>query len=455
MKKHSYFSLVATILAVCVLLCSCADANKFPEHIEAGKYSEAINDYSNYIQGTIDKELEAKSFLEEYLSDNLSKFSSDEIAEIDMKAVLECVQKVDDEFGIITSTLADTRDAFNAILSSRESYNGAVAALDEGDFESAITKFESVCEQDSLNYENAQKDLETARTAYKGELLGKVQTAIDSKEYEKAISLGEEGLKALGNSDAEMQQLIDAAILGKASDLIDGYISEENYEMVIRTYNDFATKNQALVTAELTEKVDKCKQTFFNVIVEKSKEAYFVHGPEAAMSEVKSGQTVLKENSKLDNLYNLYLSSVPVSYSELRFNTDYDDREEINNGATDSFGELHTGKLIKMLAYYRTNALIGYPNYKYNKLKASLFMDCDYKKEASATVEIEGDGRPLYKSDTISRGTKPFEIDIDISGIDEVAVKITPSGTYWDYIWIEDLEFSNPLSENDIELAIQ
>ncbi len=103
-----------------LVFAACSQTNNFSGHIQAGEYLEAINDYSSYIQGNINREFEAKNYLEEYLSNSLSQFSSDGISETDMRAVLECIQKVDDEFGIVTSALVDTRESFNEILNLRE-----------------------------------------------------------------------------------------------------------------------------------------------------------------------------------------------------------------------------------------------------------------------------------------------------------------------------------------------
>lgn len=454
MKKHSHFSLAAIILAICVLLCSCAGASKFPEHIEAGEYSEAINDYSSYILGNIDKELEAESFLEDYLAEKRTKFSTGEISPEEMKSALECVQKVDDEFGIVTSALTTTREAFDSITTSRENYEAGVSALESGDYKAAIDAFENVYETDQVNYDTAKEQLDTARTSYKVELLGAVQDAIDEEDYEKAISLGEDGKAALGNDDSDMQNLIDHAAYLKAEKLIDGYISEENYEMVIRTYDDFAAKNQALVTAELTEKVEKCKAEYIDSVIQKSKDAYFSDGAEAAIAEIQTVQTITNSD-KLTRLLELFESALPVYTEDIKH--DYSSHSATHfTTASDYYGNVYEGKLIKIWTFWMDDStkLEIIPNGGFNNFSFELFPDESFSKYDTANIEVYGDGRLLQAEKGYVYTSESKHFSMDISGVRVVEIVLTDK--HGDSVlWMKDAILENKLTENDIQLAIQ
>jgi hypothetical protein len=65
---------------------------------------------------------------------------------------------------------------------------------------------------------------------------------------------------------------------------------------------------------------------------------------------------------------------------------------------------------------------------RFSKFVASVGLDDGVRRQspARAIFEVRGDGKTLWKSDTVSRGSAAVPVNVDVSGVNELALVVTP-----------------------------
>lgn len=124
-----------------------------------------------------------------------------------------------------------------------------------------------------------------------------------------------------------------------------------------------------------------------------------------------------------------YQSFAPVNLCDL--DPYKDSYSYISDGSkTDGLGNYYEDCVYK--SFYSASASATYDvGYKYNSFTATVFMRSDCTGESYGTIEIYGDGELLYQKTGIDVYGRPFDITVDVTGVQDLMIVIeSDSGAY-------------------------
>lgn len=157
-----------------------------------------------------------------------------------------------------------------------------------------------------------------------------------------------------------------------------------------------------------------------------------------------------KDQTKPDN----YLHR--IQYNDYREADDDNDFAIINGTITDYNNNVYTNGLLFFVDWHRelqddadkSDILVAYPlNSNYNTLKGKIVIpkernisttDAAWCKSASNDVFFYGDGKLLYKATGVT-SSMPFSFDLNIKGVNQLAVKIKCAQNSSTHIALTDL----------------
>lgn len=377
---------------------------KFYGYIEKGDYEKAGKIYYDKISSTMggENEVENSSILlsqkinEDYLKGNITREEAEYRKRIlnEVKLYVHFVEPVEE---------------YDSICFSKDKYDEGIDNMAMLDYVKAIECFEQV-RADDCNYTDAQEKISEAKENYKDEKLIEVAAKIEEKEIVEAIKLLKESLDVLGEDDE-----IESMIKEYENEYVDGVIKEA----------EAVFKNPA-------EDWEKASQT------------------------IKQAQQHLPDNEALQKKREIYEQYAPVSLFDMHlFNQSSNYRL---SGVTDNMGNTYENAM----AYTETGTVRDWQTGKSiaRPMKAVFIIDKNYNKlkfdvavEKSSsdancymTIRIYGDDKLLYDAGNLKGTTKPFEKEVDVTGITELEVRIVYDGTH-DYVDIGSRRaiFANPL----------
>lgn len=418
MKWYKNRQIVSSAVLLCVslllFLTACGTSDSFEKHVRSGNYTDAISLYRDKISGNSTKELDAKNCLLEYIQKTLTDYASGEIDDQSAGSAFDCLLKIDDELHILNVELGYSLEQLTVLQMSKEDYEAAIVMENNGDYESAASLFASVDESDTQNYTSAITHLETCYTAI----------------YEETNSS------------------------------IDNYISENEFELAINTYDHFNQAHSDLVTDDMIEKFETCVVKYRKQIVEDSIESYHDSGAEAADAVINRGLQVLSGDNQLINVSNLYQSvTEPISFKSL---TGREDGGVSLNGTdkTDSLGKNHGSKnLIYFLGLSsdRNRLSIERNTYgSYSMLSGSVyFLDTDYGMAAS--MVIYADGESIFESGPMNKKTGGTDFNVDITDAYSVKIEISfiDIGQTYSHCLLDNVFVSRVLTDEEIYQAME
>ncbi|MBQ7794582.1 MAG: NPCBM/NEW2 domain-containing protein [Clostridia bacterium] len=157
-----------------------------------------------------------------------------------------------------------------------------------------------------------------------------------------------------------------------------------------------------------------------------------------------------KDQTKPDN----YLDR--IQYNDFREAGEGDDFAIINGTITDYNKNIYTNGLLFFVDWHRelkddidqSDILVAYPlNSQYNNLKGKIVIPKEYNistwgqrscNSASNDVFFYGDGNLLYKATGVT-SSMPFNLDIDVKGVNQLTVKIKCANNSSTHIALTDL----------------
>lgn len=416
MKWYKKRQIVSSAVLLCVslllFLSACGTSDSFEKHVRSGNYADAISLYRDKISGNSTKELDAKNFLLEYIQKTLTDYASGEIDDQSAESVFDCLLKIDDELYILNVELGYSLEQLTVLQMSKEDYEAAIVMENNGDYESAASLFASVDESDTQNYTSAITHLESCYTAI----------------YEETNSS------------------------------IDNYISENEFELAINTYDHFNQAHSDLVTDDMIGKFGTCVVEYRKQIVEDSIESYHASGAEAADAVINRGLQVLSGDNQLINVSNLYQSvTEPVSFKSL---TGRENGVGLNGvSKRDSLGNDHSSKNLIYFFYLsseRKVTSIERNTYgSYTLLSGSMyFLDTDYDMAASMT--IYADGKSIFESGPMNKKTGGTDFNVDITDAYSVKIEISyVDGPFYSPCFLDNVFVSRVLTDEEIYQAMK
>lgn len=360
--------------------------------LDAGEYGKAVI----FFEDVIDSDIDNYSSAQQKKNEAVEKYRDEVLAKANDKAetnnYIEAISLLQASFGVIPDDKIikakiieyhqiDKNQNIDKILSSAK--DGA----ENGDLIGAIELIRS----NIIMYDNDQRLVEKLQeysSSFVSKAIAQVKEKENEKKYDEAIQLLSDALGKLPNN-AELSDKL----------------SQIQY-----------TKN----LAELAEKKAN--------VLNEAENAFNADGYAKAI-EILQSVPELKEDLDITNKIAEYRKFEPVSlYDLIELNN-----KKISNKAetlVDTFKNDYTGagKLFSMfIDWFSSPEYTFYTNYKYSKLKGKCAVHEDFVGEGELIVYAGKEGyngtanTPLYKI-KIDRSTKPFEIDVDISGNEWITI---------------------------------
>ena len=207
-----------------------------------------------------------------------------------------------------------------------------------------------------------------------------------------------------------------------------------DYVSAIRTLEtiliDFPNAN------DVKEKIQEYEERHVKSIL-KNASAVFVTPSEDygdALKIINGGLQYYPENQELKNAKNLYSKYAPLNLYDMK---PFRGELEKYQTDTDTYGNSHTksfrtARYTESIAYYDLKG-------EYNKFTATIYGRDDSTEPAVSVLRIVGDGAVLYENSSVSETCRPFKIDIDLTGVQELSIYMEQYSIWSDGIGMTDV----------------
>lgn len=285
---------------------------------------------------------------------------------------------------VIASVIGHVNDPQRDIdAAAKEQYEAAVQDVRAGNYDAALSTLDAI----DPSWSDYYKTESTRMEAVRGILMNRAEGYMASGDYKSLIVLINSNVENI-NSDAEIKSI---------------------YENAANNY-----RSQVLAEAE---------------------NAYNSNGYEAALSVINVGLSVLPGDAMLSSEKDMYAACAPVDLASL---TPYFEGtiDVFTDGATDTMGNTYrTG----MRGYMSTSDASHFDCYniwdigcRYNTLTATgIILDVDKGSKNEGSFRIYGDGVLLYEKTGIGSTTKPYSIEIDITGVTDLKIEMYGDGNLY------------------------
>lgn len=315
---------------------------------------------------------------------------------------------------------------------SEELYEKACQQVEDGEYEEAMKTLDKISE-DWAKYDDAVDKRAEVVEKYKEKVMEEAEVYLEKEDYISAISVLDVALKVIGSDDDIEKKLILANIKE--------YQNAGEYEKAITYINDKA----AVIDddSDILFELSHCEQKYRDVVLKNAEDEFQEKGYEAALKIVDNALNILPDDEELEKARTSYLEKAPVAVVDLEaFKSDYGNKKKKDISLQDKLGNSYLnciqysggsqGYMGESVDTYskRDIYVIGK---KYSTFKATLFVPESrtsywdakildtYKSKGAFTFRIFGDGKLLYQSPLMVSTQYPVEIEIDISGVEQLA----------------------------------
>lgn len=358
-------------------------AEKFFARLESGDYQKAINYYKENIQGNFDDEFEAEQLCnnfyqyinEEFLAGRLTT----EQAEKEVGKLLRVAGETYINYGMSND------DRFYEIKESKDYYALGCNAYDSENYLKAYEYLAAVI-TDDCNYDDAQTKRAEIIKTYKAKALADSKAKADEKDYPAACDILTESKDLLGD-DIDIQSALD------------------NYENLY--VKDILAQAEAVFITPATDW-------------------------EPAIDIIMQAQQHFSENQELKDAEAFYNKFRPVDITTLEsYAQSSREIDLFTNGIKDTLGNRYESGLRTLGSDPSPYAVYDLKK-EYNTFSAIGFVESGDKGYAGVVyVKIYCDGELLF-SKKITSETKPYNINLDITGVQDLKIELTGSFNGWD-----------------------
>ncbi|WP_252502749.1 DUF5780 domain-containing protein [Sporosarcina sp. Marseille-Q4943] len=185
-KKVIFGSTISLIIMVSILLFFYINnpVNAFKSEINSNNDKAALDIYEKKINGKVDNETKAKSFLIEEAKQVKESFKNQQIDYGDAKEKLDTIKNT----RLVSSDVNKINAYIKQLHDSRIAFEKAREYQKEKNYSSAIREYQKVIKEDD-NYSAANGEIKDIKEKYKKEVLSEVEENINSKDYDSAVTL--------------------------------------------------------------------------------------------------------------------------------------------------------------------------------------------------------------------------------------------------------------------------
>ncbi len=376
--KEKVLKAIRMLLCICMvicLLCGCGKGNggvsaasvkKFMNYISDAAYSDAIELYHEKIEGNAELEQEAAAGVTAYLNDLKNDIFSGKVSDTDANTKVKTVDKVYQGTNCTVEDYHEITAEIQSALQSKVAYQSGEMLMDQKNYADAIGEYGKVLEEDS-NYQQAQEKMQQAKDAYKKDVMDKIKTFLDKNEYSEAISRLNDAAKVLPD-DSEILATLNTCKKNHVAKFVDDAAA---------AFTDYTKYEEALKLIQAGLQFYPDNETLL------AKKEYYISFEPLNLFDVK-----------------------PIKGSIFTYDTDKD---------------IYNNTYSK--AYYSSGADVYYDlKGKYNQLTATVYPRSTSTQTNYTTLQISGDGKSLYDNMQIAENGKPFDIDLNVTGVQELHI---------------------------------
>lgn len=372
MKRSTVFLsafLLTLLLSACSTSAGSGGVSRMIDEVNAGNYIDAAEIYSDSIYGNTEKEYQAKQALEAQLDQALDDYNTGEKSYDEASNTITTVDRVN----VLSIERVDRASTtLSALQSSKAAFESAEALFASGLYADALDNYLSVIEADS-NYSAAQQKAAESKTSFLAELNAELEGYLAADEYNAALERLDDALRMLPGETAltARQTEVEAKLLNHAL---------EQAEETFSAGNDY----------------------------------------EAAIRIITAAQNKLGENDQLTAALEKYQGYIPVYLNELEY-IDKEGELFLEASPRDNYGNEYTYGLF--VSNWGDNYVTYYLNGNYSSLTGTCAVSDERKNyDGQMYFEIFGDGVLLYRSNTMAKGSAPYDFSVDVTGVAKLTI---------------------------------
>lgn len=345
--------------------------------LEAGDYQKAADMYLQTAYGNTEREFELKGRMSDFLQEAVDGYwdgSMEYDAAENRFTTVSLI--VDNSQGMVSwAQFVGQRQEFEDADVSKVAYDSGRNLMDNGNYAAAIAEFSKVAAED-CNYQDAQEQLNSARTQYQDQMVSTAQGYIDSGDYISASATIEEGL----------------AVLPESSELL---------------------------TLQTT-----CQAGYISSVLAEADTVFVTPATdwEAAIDVLLPAMQQYPDDSQLQQRYNYYMEYQPVSIFDLEPYTTNGRFQRVEN-FSDNMGNVYSQAFTTHIIYSQKSQTYDISG-KYNTLTFTIASGATYSSDSKGTVRIIGDGRVLWERNDLTLDMKPENISVNVTGVTDLTIEI-------------------------------
>lgn len=436
MKKWIAFAL-ALALALCALLTACAGSSgKFESYVKNGDYQKAAALYSDKIAGNSKLEIEAETFLTQYLQESWDSYESGKTDDETLDGVLRTLENLCSQTGIWLD-LFEVEYQHETLRASRASFAEAEASMQAEDYLTAIRQYRAVSPDDEDNYATAQNAIGRAEDSYQQQVLTLAQGHLDAGEYSTAVETVKAAEQAFGTTD-EFESFIARSYAQFYAEQLQSAFDAGDYIQVKSVYEEAGACEYDVITAEMTSLFAQSQTAYQKTVLDEAEAAFGeAKDYEAAIRVINAAMAEYGETDAFTEKLEYYQSYAPVyltSLEGIRVGREMEVGYAIWGRATDVLGTEYNSDTVITTEDPSAdrdspdNSAYFYLNAEYSTLTGIVYrphqtLSCEYDWTKSPVAEIYGDGVLLYSAPEFTmQSYDPVTFTLDVSGVKELRI---------------------------------
>lgn len=319
-----------------------------------------------------------------------------------------------------SSEYMDFLDNISLIDSSTSAYKEGMTMYEKNDYSSAIYYFGIVNEIDSVHYSEALDKISECKELLSEQKTESIRSLINNGKYQDAIQeINSLTDSALAN---ELSTEIETAVTSDVDNKINSYFSDFDYNSAYNyVYDLYATYG----FENLKSRMNDLENEFVQYSLSKSEEDVANNNYEAASAIIQQAMnSVGEDNNDLISVYNEYRSHLPVYITDMEYMSCVNEVKEQDN-LKDNIGNMyHNGLFMGHNRSIMDGRWSGegsadyYIQGKYVTFSGTVAVPSGHESsDYSAYFEVYGDGKLLYTSPVMEKGSFPESFTIDITDI--------------------------------------
>lgn len=253
--------------------------------------------------------------------------------------------------------------------------------------------------------------------------------AVDDGDYDLAlVTLG--AIDESWSDYSKAASLKQRAVSEKLREKADDYMAKGQYEEMLWLIVSNVNADDISSDPELSKLYASAADCYREQVIAEGEKAYTQNGYQAAISAINEGLSILNGDAILQAEKDKYSAFAPVDLTSV---TPYyiGTVEIFTGGETDTLGNTYsTGMRGYMSTSDGTDCYAVWDlGGKYNKLTATgIVLESDKSSKCKGSYKIYGDGVLLYEKSGVGSMTKPYQIEVDITGVTDLKIEMYGQG---------------------------